>query len=90
MVLGALVTGGLFFSGFEAYQSYTKGGKQHVGHEDIERAYREYVSQQKGSFRKFKSRCDWLKENAARFDRSMLKATARKWGCRYRFEVLAD
>jgi hypothetical protein len=70
--------------GWEFYTHFAKGGKQYVGIDRIEKDYNEYQSGQKASFRKFKSRCDWLKENGGRYSRGEFKKAARQWGCQYR------
>ena len=30
-----------------------------------------------------KDKCEWLKENAHRFDKKIVKATQKAWGCRH-------
>jgi hypothetical protein len=81
---GAVVTVGTLFFGWKFYTHFTKGGKKYIGIDRIERDYAEYVSGQRLSFRKFKSRCDWLKENGSRYSRGEFKKAARQWGCQYR------
>jgi hypothetical protein len=84
VVIGAVVTVGAVFLGWEFYTHFTKGGDQRVVPSKIAKDYYEYVSAQKASFRKFKSRCDWLLENGSRYSKGEFKKAARQWGCRYR------